>query len=523
MTDSGLYDWQNYAMELWSKRKRGIVQATTGSGKTRFAVHAYRKISPRVCYVIVPRVALLHEWFQEFALINIIPSRIGGPYRDEITDVNIITINTARKMLVNADPDDAMLIVDEVHRSASTKNRRIYNPKWEYTLGLSATAFQGGVGVSHLCGGIVYDYNFEDALADGVVNDYLITNVGYRVTTDVRVQLNHMAERLRILRSIIGEDYGTPSSDDQWPMFISSLIETDQCPNALAVQNLWLERKRLLWSADIRTDITCSLVKKHKNERVVIFHQEIDGVEKIYKALKEDGYNVVMEHSGRHKKDRDLALTSFRNNESDILVSCRTLDEGFNVPDVGVGIIAASSSTTTQYIQRMGRILRKKGGNKASRLYRLSAKGTVDEYATHNLLSSGAVDASRVSFRDWDERHNVIGHHYTHAATSTNRLSAVTVGMDKSKRIFFPGRTKKDRFYVGVNTDKLVDYLSTHDFNAGRFRISHDNNLYLWVNDRFANVGKSPIAWADLRFTDEQSRSPINIQWTSMYDNTGEE
>ena len=523
MTDTGLYDWQNYALELWSKRKRGIVQATTGSGKTRFAVHAYRKVSPRICYVVVPRVALLHEWYEEFGEVNIIPSRIGGPYRDEISEVNIITINTARKMLTNADPKDAMLIVDEVHRSASTKNRRIYLPKWEYTLGLSATAFQGGTGIAHLCGGIVYDYNFEDALADGVVNDYRITNIGYNVDVTDRRELNGMAERLRILRHIIANDYGAPSSDDQWPMFITELIQSHEDPNAIAMQNLWLERKRLLWSADIRTDITCRLVELNPGKRVVIFHQEIDGVEKIYEALKEDGYNVVMEHSGRHKKDRDNALQSFRNGEADVLVSCRTLDEGFNVPDVSIGIIAASSSTTTQYIQRMGRILRKKGGSKPSRLYRISAKGTVDEYATHNLLSSGAVDGSRVSFRDWSVRYNTIGRHYSHANGVSNRLSAITVGMDKSQRIFFPGRTKKERHYVGVDTTRLVDYLSTHEFEAGRFRISHDNNLYLWLNDRFANVGKSPIAWADLRFRDELSRDPIRMQWVSMYDNGDDE
>ena len=54
---------------------------------------------------------------------------------------------------------DEMLIVYEVHRSSSENNRRIYIPKWDYTLGLSATAFQGGTGIAKLCGGIVYDYN----------------------------------------------------------------------------------------------------------------------------------------------------------------------------------------------------------------------------------------------------------------------------------------------------------------------------------------------------------------------------
>jgi superfamily II DNA or RNA helicase len=472
-----------------------------------------------VCYVIVPRVALLHEWYKEFTEQGIEPSRIGGNHRDELSEVNIITINTARKMLKDADPTDALLIVDEVHRSSSAKNRQIYRPNWEHTLGLSATAFQGGAVIAKLCGGIVYDYNFEDALADGVVNDYRITNIGYTVDADTNRGLTQMAEQLRILRGIITNDYGGPGSDDQWPMYITQLIQEYDEPNAISMQHLWLERKRLLWSSDTRTDITCALVEKHENERIVIFHQEIEGVEKIYASLKEDEYDVVMEHSGRHRKDREAALDAFRDGSASILVSCRTLDEGFNVPDVGIGIIAASSSTSTQYIQRMGRILRKKSCNKLSRLYRISAKNTVDEYATFNLLSSGAVDGTRVAFREWDSRSNRIGKHYDRPQNTSRRLSACTVGMDSKQQVFFPGRTKKLRTYVGVDTKKLVEYLGLHNFTAGRFRISHDNNLYLWVNERFANVGRSPIAWQDLRFRDELKQTPIRVQWTSMYDN----
>ena len=71
-----------------------------------------------------------------------------------------------------------------------------------------------------------------------------------------------------------------PSSDDQWPMFISELV-ADGEPSAINMQHLWLERKRLLWCMDIRTDITCELIKQHENDRIVVFHQEIAGVEAI--------------------------------------------------------------------------------------------------------------------------------------------------------------------------------------------------------------------------------------------------
>ena len=219
------------------------------------------------------------------------------------------------------------------------------------------------------------------------------------------------------------------------------------------------------------------------------------------------------------RKARELNINNFRNNVSSILISCRTLDEGFNVPNVSVGIISASSSTSTQFIQRMGRILRKKGNVKASHCYRIIAKNTVDEYATHNLLSSGAVDAGRVEFRNWDENKQMITTEYATVGLST-RLSAVTLGKNMKGRYFVPGRTRKDKTFIYGNTDKLSEYLLAHGFECGRFRISHDNNLYIWVNERFANIGRSPISWQDLIRGENRIKLPVN--WVSMY-NSAEE
>ena len=45
---------------------------------------------------------------------------------------------------------------------------------------------------------------------------------------------------------------------------------------------------------------------------------------------------------------------------TDPLVTGRVLNEGVDVPDANVAIIASGSSATREYIQRLGRILRPK-------------------------------------------------------------------------------------------------------------------------------------------------------------------
>jgi hypothetical protein len=51
----------------------------------------------------------------------------------------------------------------------------------------------------------------------------------------------------------------------------------------------------------------------------------------------------------------------------------RALDEGFNVPETEVGIIATSTATPRQRIQRLGRVLRPTEGKNGATVYTLVA------------------------------------------------------------------------------------------------------------------------------------------------------
>ena len=55
---------------------------------------------------------------------------------------------------------------------------------------------------------------------------------------------------------------------------------------------------------------------------------------------------------------RNKTLAMFRKGDSDILLAIRCLDEGLDVPRCRGCIVVASSSSTREFIQRRGRILR---------------------------------------------------------------------------------------------------------------------------------------------------------------------
>ena len=69
----------------------------------------------------------------------------------------------------------------------------------------------------------------------------------------------------------------------------------------------------------------------------------------------------------------------FKDGILDVLVSCKSLDEGFDVPDAESAIIVSSSSSIRQRIQRMGRVLRKTDDNKNAKIYTLYSSHTEKE------------------------------------------------------------------------------------------------------------------------------------------------
>ena len=101
---------------------------------------------------------------------------------------------------------------------------------------------------------------------------------------------------------------------------------------------------------------------------------------RIFAMLRKEGVPVVAENSQLPDSLRAESLHLFRIGAARVLVSARSLIEGFDVPAADVGIIVASSSSVRQRIQTLGRILRKKPGeNRAAVLHVLYMAETTDE------------------------------------------------------------------------------------------------------------------------------------------------
>ena len=79
---------------------------------------------------------------------------------------------------------------------------------------------------------------------------------------------------------------------------------------------------------------------------------------KLFALLLKHNLPAVVDHSKLPEKFRSESIHMFREGAAQILVSAKTLVEGFDVPEADVGIVVASSSSVRQRIQTLGRILR---------------------------------------------------------------------------------------------------------------------------------------------------------------------
>jgi superfamily II DNA or RNA helicase len=100
------------------------------------------------------------------------------------------------------------------------------------------------------------------------------------------------------------------------------------------------------------------ILEQHRGARTLVFHEYKTDAEAILAALRRRGHGATIYHSGVADGLRRDNLRLFRRGQFDVLVTCRALDEGINVPEVQVAIIASATASSRQRIQRLGRVLR---------------------------------------------------------------------------------------------------------------------------------------------------------------------
>src|SRR5690606_28577019 len=98
-------------------------------------------------------------------------------------------------------------------------------------------------------------------------------------------------------------------------------------------------------TASLRVPVSVYLAEKHRGIRTIIFHERVQAAEQIYELLRARGISTTIYHSKINPILRRDNLRLFRHGAFNTLVTCRALDEGVNVPETAIAIVASSTAS----------------------------------------------------------------------------------------------------------------------------------------------------------------------------------
>ena len=88
-------------------------------------------------------------------------------------------------------------------------------------------------------------------------------------------------------------------------------------------------------------------------------------------------------------RERSEILSRFSEGTYGAIATSKVLNEGVDVPDASVAIVISGSGSVREHVQRLGRVLRRKGDKQAI-LYELVSAGTGEAYTSQRRRAHSA-------------------------------------------------------------------------------------------------------------------------------------
>ena len=365
-------------VKTWEDNNRvGLLTAVGSFGKTITAIKCCKTLpKDTIIHVIVPRQILQEQWIK-------ILSEWG-------VQATVFVVNTYVKTPMECE----FLIQDEIHMYSNDEavvfNQAILNSKWKYFLGLSATMSEAHVetlskrGITEIC-----TISMKEALA----NEWVAPVIEYNKMLDfTEVEAKQYADANKMYEFYFKTFYNrfddvmaclSPASRDAYLYrrnqglhpTSSGFLDPGKAAMHAVQFNRWLKkRKDIIYNAFNKYQEILTIIAEHPDDRCIIFSESTSFCDYLHTILP----NSVLYHSKITTKRKKDNLAAFLNKEVQYLIGAKSVDQGFDDSSVTLGIIASSTSSSTQHRQRLYRVTRYEK-DKLSYLYNLVIRGSQEE------------------------------------------------------------------------------------------------------------------------------------------------
>ncbi|MDF5714921.1 MAG: helicase-related protein [Rhizonema sp. NSF051] len=367
------YLHQSEALAAWKLAGRqGVVVLPTAAGKTYLAQMAMQA-TPRTTLIVVPTLDLMHQWYAHLkaAFPDTEVGLLGGGSRDK-TPILVATYDSAAIHIETLGSQYALLIFDECHHLPTDFNRVIAEfAIAPYRLGLSATPERTDgkhTELNILIGKEVYRKRAED-LAGKALAEHQIVQIKVKLSQLEREKYNQL---IQLRNDFLRESKISLGSLQGWQRFVQMSARSQTGRRAMLAHR---QAKEIALGTDGKLRILANLLAEHYPERILIFTADNATVY----CISQEFLIPAITHQ-TPVKERHEILTKFRSGEYKSLVASHVLNEGVDVPAASVAIILSGTGSAREYIQRLGRILRKGNTeNKQAILYEVVAEDTSEE------------------------------------------------------------------------------------------------------------------------------------------------
>ena len=358
-----LRDYQREAIDAWMNSKWGTVVLPTGAGKTLVALKIIELLNVPTL-VVTPTLELVDQWARN---IKEGFDYESGIYTGELKELQGITVTTYASAYLSAEylgNRFLLAVFDEVHHLPSPSYSQIGEFMLApYRLGLTAT-FEREDGLheyaSEIAGSVVYRSEVKE-LSGKHLAPFEIKRIYVNLDEDEKREYD---KYWKIYTDFLKKE-GLRGKD-----LLDKLIRlSGRSKAAREALIARINARRVAFGSRAKYRVLEELLMKHRGEKIIIFTEQNEQVYEISHR-----FLVPFITHETKKREREHVLNAFRKGEYTVIATSKVLNEGVDVPDASVGIILGGSGSRREYVQRLGRILRKSSGDKRAVLYEVISR-----------------------------------------------------------------------------------------------------------------------------------------------------
>jgi len=373
------------AVEAWLANKhRGSIVYSSGTGKTEISYECAKRSAEikasktfRIL-MLVPRIVLIEQNYRRLIRYGITPEKIGR-YFGEQKDIQEITISSYQSATAALDlvRSADMVILDEVHLATARSFNKIFDIVSDdhmELLGLTATIDELDPKNQRIMTIIplARRYPIKDAVMDARLVRPVIIPLKVNLTEQEQKTYEEYSRKIRVIS-------GRFKRYDANAMIQLAKLGGFPSWQAKAWFSNVRKRKGLLASAENKLAAAVELIKiKHPNQKVMVFSETLESIRKLRQELKSEGIDAMIIDSGMPSFRRQRILSEWGKRFYPLL-SVHTLEIGYDVPEVAIEIILATTSNMNQIVQRVGRVLRKAEGKDSASVYVIHVSDSRDD------------------------------------------------------------------------------------------------------------------------------------------------